>query len=182
MPNATPQRAVSGAAGARLSNEQKAAIAQLARRAWERAGRPGYADQAPDTPPALRLSQTAALTIWRQNQQRQACGQLHLTAAGQGDYARIIAHLSQLAGDSVAATRWAERAATEPHRQAIAALTTTGQKVENVIPAPLDYARSIARDRFRSTDIESLSPKQIWTLVFDLRRAAAKRRADALPF
>jgi hypothetical protein len=48
----------------------------------------------------------------------------------------------------------------------------------DVIKRPHDYVAKIAAARFKTSLIETdLAANQIWNLVFDIRRAAQKRRA-----
>ncbi len=175
------QHSIDGAATAGLSIAQKRTVAIQARKAWIHQGRPEYADQDPDADPGLRITATEAYNLWRQNQQRAACGKLHLTFADQRDYLVILAHFQRLAGDDRAADRHATMAATDDTRRALGKLKRELDKAADVIECPADYIAAIAGSKYRTRKIEDLSPKQIWSLVYDIRRAAAARR-KRLPF
>lgn len=189
MSSEQQERAIRGAAGAALRNEQKRDICMLASKVWAMIGKPGFADQAADLPKAFRLSEAEASEMWRQNEQRAACGTLHLTAARQDQYTVLMSHFRALecralaARGKMAAARdagreagfWAKRGMGDDRRRAQAVLDRELVGVADVIERPTDYAQTIAGCKFKAR-LEALSPKQIWTIVFDIRRAAQKRR------
>ncbi len=169
--------AIRGAASAALDRRQKGRVCAAAARAWAAAGRPGFADQAQDTPPTLRLKEREAFDLWRQDEQRKAIGRLHLTAATQGDYDALLAHFNALAGAGRAADYWTRREVGDDARRARWRLESLELKdAADAIERPEAYVASIAQSRFRTADLHALSAKQVWTLIFDLRRAAARRR------
>jgi hypothetical protein len=169
-------KAVSGAAMAALTNRQKAGIAEVARRAWAMQGRPGYADQPADLPSEIRMTQAEAFGCWRHDEQKAAIGLASLTCAAQRDYARLMAHFARLAGDHKSADYWVLREAGNPVRQARAALDRELKRNEALLGGqPTAYVNKIARCRY-SVNIDDLSEKQLWTLVMDIRRAAASKR------
>ncbi len=169
-------RAVSGAAGAPLSARQKRDVVLAAAQAWRKAGRP-YFDAAADAAgDPLALSEAQAFELWRHESQAAACGRKHLTACTQREYPGLVAHFLRTAGKEAAADYWAERAAFDPARQARAKLDATLREVAGTIERPADYAAAIARSKFKTADLAALSARQAWVLVFDLRRAAQKRR------
>jgi hypothetical protein len=103
MSSEQQERAIRGAAGAPLTNEQKRDVCMLAAKVWTAIGKPGFADQAADLPRAFRLSESEALELWRQNQQRQACGGRHLTAARHDQFPQIMAQFRALESRALAA-------------------------------------------------------------------------------
>lgn len=168
------ERAMEGGRAAGLSREQKAKVCQMAQRAWERQGRPYWADQE-GVPEALRLSKSLALETWRQEEQDHVAGKRSLKECGQGEFCLLMAHFSQLAGEWDEAAYWGERASGDGKRRAMWALKREAEKAEGALGNPERYAAAIAEDKFGTADPERLSEKQIWTLVFDLRRAAARK-------
>jgi len=163
-----------GAAGAPLTNKQKRVIAMLARKAWEHYGRPG----------ATTGNATAAFEAWRHMQDGEACGKQSLRAAVNGDYLALKAHYLMILGQTERAETLQARSACEPERWARAKLRQECREVADVIERPLAYVASIARCKFKTADLESLSRRQVWTLIFDIRRAAQKRRqhVEGVPF
>lgn len=163
-----------------MTNEQKRRVCMLAREAWDKAGRPGFADQADDTPAQIRISQTEAFEMWRHAEQAKSTGCLHLTCSENRLFPLLMAHFARLAGRAADAEYWADRTVGDPQRQAMFALKRTFDQAKDLIGNPREYCAEIARSKFRTTDLESLSERQIWTLVFDMRRATQKRRAKCL--
>jgi hypothetical protein len=187
MPNTTrrPCDAVRAAAGQPLSNRQKQDICRLARAAWDAQGRPGFADQDPAAPAEIRLSQTEAFELWRHDQQRSATGCPHLTGIQNRDFPHVMARFANLAGRQRDADYWLGRTVGDPQRQALAKLAAVKREVAHVIADADAYVAAIARSRFNTTDLASLSPKQLWGLIFDLRRGAQRKRAaqqQGVPF
>jgi len=178
------QRAMAGAVGGPLSREQKKRACMLARKAWDKAGRPGYDNQAEGLPREMRLTQREALDVWRQDEQRKATGCLHLTCAENRMYPRIMAHFARLAGIAVDARYWEGRTIGDASRIALAKLRSEIGKARDVIDAPESYVATIARSKYKTADWQGLSEKQLWTLVFDIRRGVQKRRAQVsdVPF
>ena len=176
----TLDRCADGGSGAPLSREQKRRVCMLARRAWERLGRPGFADQAEDLPAAVRLTASEAFDVWRQDEQATASGCAHLTCAENRLYPELMGHFSGLAGLDRQADYWSGRAVGDTHRRAMWALRREYSRVGDVIDHPEAYVGQIAQARYKTRDLERLSEKQIWGLVFDLRRAAQRRRRHDL--
>jgi hypothetical protein len=169
-------QAIEGASTAALTHRQKGIVCAAARSAWERAGRPFFEPQAAAEGCPLALTETEALALWRQEQQQEACGRRHLTAATQADYPLLRAHFDRLNGRVERAEGWAGRAALDPVRQARAKLERTLEEVAPTIDRPRDYALAIAARQYRAADLESLTAKQLWSLVYTLRNRAAARR------
>jgi len=178
MTCARQDMAARGAALGPLTRLQKTRVCVLARRAWLGLGRPGYADQAPNLPDWMRLTEQEAFTLWRQAEQRKAVGVSHLTAASNRDYPELMAHFARLAGQEAGARRWELRAVGDEHRMALAKLRQEMDRERDTIERPEEYVGRIAICKFKTNDFRALSPRQIWTLVFDLRRAAQRRRRE----
>jgi hypothetical protein len=169
-------RAIAGAAGAPLSKDQKKNVVMAAAEAWENEGRPHYDPDAFERRDPLALSPAEALELWRHEEQHTACGKKHLTACTQRDYAALMAHFSRLAGRLDTSDAWAERAATNGHRQAMAKLQRTFEEVRSAIDRPTDYALAIARRQFKVTALEDCTERQLWSLAYTLRNRASARR------
>ena len=175
------KRAVVGAAGVPLSRVQKANVCRLAERAWKAKGMPFFADQ-DAMPPEMRLSKSQALETWRQEEQDHVTGKRSLRQCGQGDYCLLMEHFASLAGDFDQAGYWQQRGEGDDARRALHALRNA-IAAAGVLGNATAYAGAIARDKFGTDRFGDLSAKQLWTLVFDLRRAAAgkRRRAEPVP-
>ena len=184
MNGRTVQQCQAGAAGGALSNEQKKRVVLLARAAWAKLGKPGFADQAADVPAEIRLKEAEAFDLWRHTEQRKAAGTAHLTCAENRSYPSYMSHFARLAGQDQNAAHWVDRQIGDPQRQAQSVLERELKAAESVLGNPHAYAATICRCKFKATDIQNLSAKQTWTLVFDIRRAAQKRRAktEGVPF
>ena len=156
-------RAMSGAAGAPLSNTQKRRICQAARLAFGAQHARGLAG--------------GDFDAWRHEEQFKACHHEHLTTATNAHYPALMARFLWLAGRPEAARRMQEQAALDPRRIAEAKFEQALAEAEREIDRPREYAVAIARCKFKTMDLDDLTPRQLWVLVFDLRRAAQKRRA-----
>jgi len=153
-------RAAAGAALSGLTSEQRMELARLARRAWDKLENQG-------TP----------FDDWRHRQCLQAVERGGVRECRQEDYLPLKAHFLRLLGIEGEARRLEKRAAHEPHRVAMAKLRLEMAAVMDVIGQPAQYVASIARCKYKTTNLDELSERQLWTLVFDIRRAAQKRRA-----
>lgn len=174
-------RAVAGGNSGRLSREQKAKVCQMAQRAWENQGRPMYADQG-DMPAELRLSKSLGFETWRQSEQQVLTGKRSLREMGQGDYCLLMAHFAQLAGEWDEAEYWGRKAQSDEKRRALWHLDQEMRRAAEALGHAQRYVCAIASDKFGTADFAQLGAEQVWTLVFDLRRAAArKRRPVRLP-
>ena len=171
------ERAMEGGRGARLSREQKAKVCQMAQRAWERLGRPFFDDQG-DTPECLRLSKSMGFEVWRQEEQERVTGKRSLKDMGQGEFCLVMAHFAQIAEEYDAAEFWGRRAQSDGKRRALWALRREMERSDAALGHAQRYVCAIAEDRFGTTDLAQLGEKQVWTLVFDLRRAAARKRRN----
>ena len=153
-------RAVRGSELSPLKNEQKAAICMLAREAYDKLG--------------CRTGQD--YTEWRHEQQHAACGKASLCTATQKDYRALRGHFRALLGRTRAAFRDFVASETGDAGFVLAKLRHECKAASDVIAAPMEYVTKIARSRFKTADLSSLSAKQLWSLVFDIRRNAQRRR------
>ena len=168
--------AIAGGAGAPLTAEGRQTLARLARRAWEAAGRPGFADQDPDLPDCLRMSQAEAFDFWRHTQVKLSCGAEGLRACAQADFRLVRARFLRVLGHDWAADRDQAAALTDNTRRALWALERECDRARGVLGNPEAYAAAIARSKFRQADVEALAPNQLWQLVFHIRAAVQRRR------
>lgn len=173
MGRALQERAMEGGREARLSREQKSKVCQMAQRAWDRLGRPLFEDES--MPECLRMGKSLALEAWRQEEQEHLTGKRSLKEMGQGDFCLLMAHFAQLAEDWDAAEFWGERARNDGKRRALWTLEREMKRCGEALGHAQRYVCAIADDKFGTTDFSRLSEKQVWTLVFDLRRAAARK-------
>ena len=176
MSDARQQKAIQGAACAPLSRTQKRILCMLAEKAWELQGHPYY-DPEDDTD--LALSRSAALELWRHGEQEHVTGRKHLTACGQGDFELLKAHFSRLAGLEAQAKACEERRAGDDMRRARAALEREMAVARTQISDVRSYVAVIARSKYKTAELADLTPKQVWTLLFDLRRAVVRRKQAA---
>jgi hypothetical protein len=143
-----------GTASTLLKNNQKAEIGILAKQAYAKAVKHGLTDGLKETP-------------WRHREAINACG-LRISEASQQHYNELVSHFSQLAGQQGRAFGAEMRKGTDPLRIALFKLR------EELAKQGLadGYAASIAKHKFQVMSLERLSAKQVWVLVFDLRRIA----------
>ena len=168
-------KAIEGAACAPLSREQKRNICMLASKAWENQGRPYYD---PTMDPAYALSKSAAEELFRHEEQQRLVGRKHLTACGQADYFLLKAHFARMAGLEGAAEAAEDRIPGDDARRANAVLRRELAAARSQIADPRRYAETIARSKYKA-GIETLTAKQVWTIVFDVRRAVSARKKKA---
>lgn len=159
-------RCVSGAALAPLTGEQRQKLALLARRAYDR--------QHPDT---VHRPPSTAFDLWRHAQVMQAVERAGIRECRQEDYDVVQAHFLRLLGQRAMAERVQIRAEVEPRRQALTKLRMECAAAADVIDRPEEYVAAIANARFKTRILDDLGEKQVWSLVFDLRRNAQRRRA-----
>jgi hypothetical protein len=153
----TPDACIEGAALAPLTAGQKRELLLLALGEWKRAGRPGDFD------------------AWRHQMVAQVTERHGLREMRQEEYLLVKAHLERLAGKTRMAERHLVRAAVEPRRVAMHKLEVEFAAVTDVIDRPREYVESIARSRYK-VSLADCGEKQIWVLLFDLRRNAHRRR------
>lgn len=157
-------RCVDGAALAPLSREQKKELILLAQRAFHRLYDAGT------------LAESTEFDAWRHQQVLQVCERGGLREARNEDFLVIQAHFLAMLGQTSIADRRRVQSQLEPRRWALAKLKQECEAAADVIDRAWDYAASIARCRFKTAQIQELGEKQIWMLVFDIRRNAQHRR------
>jgi len=154
-----------GTASKLLKNNQKAEIGILAKQAFQKAEKHGLND-------GLKEAD------WRHREAIKACG-LRISEASQQHYDELVSHFSQLAGQPGRAFGAEMRKGTDSQRIALFKLR------EELAKQGLTdgYAASIAKHKFKVMSLERLTAKQVWVLVYDLRRiaggAAGKARKAA---
>lgn len=135
-----------------LSTGEKTHLARLAHDAWSMLARAGA------------TGQTA--NAWRRDQAIQAIGK-RISEATKGDFLTLKAHFLAMAGKTGTAFQIAMQADTaNATRQALWHLDKALAK------AHLDraYAATIAVCKYKTRQLDTLTPKQIWSLTFDIRR------------
>lgn len=173
MTDQRQQAAIAGAANRPLTRNQKKRVCVVAGAAWDKQGRPHFD---PKADPDIRLTKTEAMELWRHEEQDNLIGRRHLTTATQADFPLLMAHFYALAGWQSSADYWSSRIGGDDGRRAAAALNYEYKTVRDVIARPREYIATIATSKFGTANLRDLAPADIWTLVFDLRRAAAARR------
>ena len=157
---------ITGAALAPLTGEQRQKLARLARSAYDRLRRRAPASAAP----------LPDFDTWRHAQVRLCVERGGVTECRQEDYDVVKAHFLRVLGQAEMAERMQARAECEPRRQALGKLHRECEAAADVIDRPLEYVASIAKSRFKTRILDDLSEKQLWSLVFDIRRNAQRRR------
>ena len=122
-----------------------------------------------------------SLNEWRVEEQFKACHKSSLRACVQADYARICAHFLRLRGQTEQAREYDLRSACGNSAVARHKLCEAMADARDVIERPEDYAAAISGSKFKTRDLGRLTEKQLWVLVFDLRRAAQRRRKAGRP-
>lgn len=177
--NPAVERAQTGS-GAPLTKRQKRMIGKLAREAWVRAGCPFYDEIAIMTNDSTALSASAALELWRHEEQLLACGVKHLTTATQREFPALMSHFNDRCGRVRASRSWFFRGVGDPARQARAVLQRELLRASRVLGSPTAYIESIAARQFKCA-VSDCTAKQIWSLVFTLRNRMNKKRRKGAP-
>lgn len=147
-----------------LTNQQKGLLAQLYRRAFDYQVERGAIWDAAD------------FTDWRHEQQFAAVGKMSLRSCTQGDFAKLMAHGLDLAGDTGNAFRWHLKAQTNPERVALAKLKEACAEAGVEYPSyPLAICWDVCKCR-----LEDATEKQVWRLVYTVRNRR-KRGAGFQP-
>lgn len=170
-------RCIEGAALAPLGARERQELARLARRAWDKV-RSGTQESGNGNPEFMS-SRLTDFDAWRHQQVMIACERAGLREARNEDYGLIKAHLLRIIGQDAMADRQVDRAQIEPRRVALHKLGEECKAAEDVIDKPLEYVSAIGRARYHGAGLDDLGEKQIWGLVFDLRRNAQRRRAKS---
>lgn len=145
-----------------LTSAQRQGLAQLARRAWAKARDNGATAEDFDT--------------WRHHQVQQVTGQPGLRALTQQHFRLVRGHFLYLVGNDVAALRDIVASETEGSRQTLFILARECQNAG----LPLAYPTAIARNKFHNSNLDELTEKQLWMLIYTVRsrlnrRSRAKR-------
>lgn len=117
------------------------------------------------------------LEEWRREEQFKACHKTHLRACVQADYPPLCAHFLRLSGKAEEARAWDRRGMTRNLDVAREKLRRAMEEAAQALGDARAYAEAICRSKFKTSDPDSLSTRQVWVLVFDLRRACQKKRA-----
>lgn len=146
-----------------LSNLQKAALAQMARRAFDH---------------LVARGQLTGIDFntWRRKECQRAVGKHGLTACGNDDYNPLAARFSSLTGEDGRALNHLLRAESEPRRQAEAVLVAEMQRA-GLRP---EYVERISQDRFKCAVIDATVP-QLHQLIVTIKARAASRRHSPSP-
>lgn len=136
-----------------LSNAQKCAISRVAKTAWKRASDLGLTD----------LSESD----WRGAEARECCTR-RVSEAEAGDFEALMAHFSNLSGDSAGALFWQERAAKTATAQARWRLDLELRKTGK----PQAYAEAICLDNFH-VRLSQATPDQLRKVMFTIRNRRA---------
>ena len=176
MNGRTVQQCQAGAAGGALSNEQKKRVVLLARAAWAKLGKPGFADQAADVPAEIRLKEAEAFDLWRHTEQRKAAGTAHLTCAENRSYPSYMSHFARLAGQDQNAAHWVDRQIGDPQRQAQSVLERELKAAETRTPTPPRSAAASSRRPTSRTFPRSRHGPWCLTSAEPRRNAEPKRR------
>lgn len=172
-----------------LSKIQKAHLAQLARRAFNRAHAMRQAEHAAQMQPAAAATlqealhalevdgSNAAFESWRHAHVANACGKHGLRCCDQLDYKTVEAHFLQLLGQDGRALNAHVRAETEPRRQAETVLTEACRRWG----FHLNYAANLCQ-KIHKVSLFDASTGTIWKLIYTINnrgRARAKAKAPA---
>lgn len=143
-----------------LSNEQKAEIAQLARKAYDAwNGREAFEDANPE------LSRSKCFEAWRRVQQGEAVGIQSLTLCTQDQFLPLRVHFKKMIPVSIpSAMRDALRAQEEPRIRARYKL----QQALDERGLNESYAAAICLRQFKC-ELGQASEKQLWCLFFTIR-------------
>jgi hypothetical protein len=163
MQTETPlTRAISGAALAPLSREQIRELVILARKVYG----------------LKSMVSGLSFDAWRRKETLLTVERPGLRQCRQEDFLRLKAHWLKALGAVKQAERVQARAQIEPRQMALHKLHAELASAADVIKRPHDYVAAIAAARFKTSLIETdLAANQIWNLVFDIRRAAQRRRS-----
>lgn len=135
-----------------LSPGEKTHLARLSYDAWSQLARNGATGQTADA--------------WRRDQSIQGIGK-RITEATKADFLPLKAHFLAMAGKTGTAFQIAmQDDNANATRQALWHLDKALAKAQ----LTRSYAASIAADKYKTRQLEALTPKQIWSLTFDIRR------------
>lgn len=165
-----------------LTKAQRQQVAVLRSKAY---ARQRSLDLAPDPAPVWNARETQSVFARKSGQRT---SRTSLTQANQGDFALLMGHFAELAGDQTQAARWYKRDETgltqtadlndtpEARRREIYLLREECTKKN--LPFPL-YPEAIARNRkwFETgrTTLEELTPHELFTLKVTVKSKAKAR-------
>ncbi len=168
------EKAIQGGAAAPLTNEQKKRAVLIARRAFELLCERGI------------LGDAAEFDIWRHSEIMQCVERGGLKLASQEDWPYIIGHFAAIVAkhtdmeqerhvfESMAA-RMGAKANTSDTSFALAKMRHECEAAADVLRDPRGFCAGISFKRFHAPP-EKISAKQVWWLIFTLRRRAAQLR------
>lgn len=175
-PQTPLSRAISGAAMAPLSREQIRELVILARKAWKVACETCGTSHVP--PPTSHVP-PPTFDEFRRRETLLVVERPGLRQCRQEDFLHLKAHWLRALGAVRQAERVQARATIEPRQMALHKLHAELANASDVIKRPREYVAKIAAARFKTSLIETdLAANQVWNLVFDIRRAAQRRRAQ----
>ncbi len=158
-------KAISGAALAPLSNEQKRELVLLAKKAWNAYGQE-------------RMAQSLDVMDfeeWRHQQQMMAVERKSLTVCTNEDYLFLKAHFLTLLGKKDTANALRVRATCEPRIWAKSRFERECRDAADVLPHAREYAAGFLRNA-RGVDLDTASEKQLWHAIYIIRRRASQLR------
>jgi hypothetical protein len=162
-----------------LAKNQKAYLAQLARKAFEVKREEARRDGAVLDGGIYMNAMLNDFEEWRHEEVARACGKLGLRCCTQNDYGAVKGHFLAMLGAEGAAVKAMVRGEGNDGRIA-------RYKLRQELEAgglKWSYGESICRNKYKC-DLANANTKQVWTIVFDVRRsvAAKKRKAEGNPF
>lgn len=113
---------------------------------------------------------------WRHQQQHEACGISSLTACDQRHYRLLKAHFAKIAGKSDVAFGNYVRTGQGQERREVALWHCRKDCAAFGFAYPA-YARELARDKFGTPDLDALTEKQAWQIVYTVRTRGRQKAA-----
>lgn len=117
-----------------------------------------------------------SLEDWRHHIAVKACGQ-RISQASHGDYKRLQAAFLHEKGDEDGERRALVQAQSTPQGIALFKLRQTLKETNT----PTAYAETLARRFYKGANLEDLTARQLWTLVFTVRNNASKTAGKGSP-
>ena len=152
-----------------LSHRQKAYLAQLAHRAFNRAA--AIARGRGET----QADDWRARDDWRHDQVSKACGKAGLRCCSQDDYKLVEAHFLELLGEPGRAFNCFVAAATERRRVAEWKLIHECESAGY----PMAYADAICRAQNHGAGLQDVDESTLWRLIYTIRNRDTARRKQA---
>ena len=160
------EKAISGAALAPLSNEQKRDIILLAKKAYLRQNEQNGQNNS---------DHSVSFADWRRREQKLCVERGSLTICTNEDFNFLKAHFLSLAGKPEQASAVRIRAAGEPRLWAMNKFEAECRDAADVLPQARQYAAGFLRNA-RGVSLEQASAKQIWHAIYIIRRRASQLR------